>query len=599
MRALLIVPPFGGLDRPSLGVHTVQAYARERGHMVDVFYSNIAFAAHIGEIAYMLIATFGTLELMGERVMGLPLGASVHPWMIDSLNKQIEQAAIARDEVPYKVSVEWLLQAIETWLADVASVVTRGAYDVVGFSTTFEQNNGVAVLAAKCRQVLPQTKLVVGGANCDGAMASAIKRFIPEIDVVFSGESEIAFSVYLDDIGVPVEIINSSPNSDLDASPMVDYREFFRQMEEWLPDSVLRKADELKIPYESSRGCWWGQKHHCTFCGLNGSGMGYREKAPQKVVDEIRALVEQTGIRKVEMTDNIMPHTYFGTLMPMLTEANLGLELFYEQKANISLDKVIALNMAGVVRIQPGIEALQDDLLRLMKKGTSAKQNVALLRYTRLFEMGVDWNLLSGFPGDQEAWYAETLSLLPLLVHLHPPSGLYSLNFDRFSPYFEEAGRYGISNLLPHYSYAEAFPGCDYLDELAYHFRGDSSGLSVEKSRVLYDLREAVAAWKSKWDDRGTESPPCLEVVEAGSDGYMLFDSRGVPGTRFMQQINAEQASVALAFHAAPSAATRWGEEMSVCVKHRDGYIPLACAAPQVLKRFETVRAPDLADAPV
>lgn len=598
MRALLIVPPFGGLDRPSLGVHTVQAHARERGHTVDVFYSNIAFAAHIGEIAYMLIATFGTLELMGERVMGLPLGASVRPWMIDSLNRQIEQAANARGVAPYTVSVEWLLHAMERWLDDVASIVVEGAYDVVGFSTTFEQNNGVAVLARKCREVLPETRLVVGGANCDGAMASAMKRFVPEIDVVFSGESEIAFSRYLDDIGVEAEIISSPPNEDLNASPIVDYREFFRQMEEWLPDSVLRKADELKISYESSRGCWWGQKHHCTFCGLNGSGMVYREKAPQKVVDEIRVLAAQTGIRKIEMTDNIMPFSYFGTLIPLLAESNLGLEIFYEQKANISLEKVLSLHAAGVVRIQPGIEALQDDLLRLMKKGTNVKQNVALLRYARMFEMGVDWNLLSGFPGDQEAWYAETLSLLPLLVHLHPPSGLYSLNFDRFSPYFEEAELYGITNLLPHFSYAEAFPGCDYLDDLAYHFRGDSSGLSVDKSRVLYDLRAAVAAWKSRWDDRGAESPPCLEVVEAGGD-YMLIDSRGVPGTRFMQQISTEQASVALSFHVAPSAATRWGEDMSVCVKRKEGYIPLACAAPHVLKHFETVRAPDLADAPV
>jgi len=88
MRALLIVPPFGSLDRPSLGVHTLQACARQRGHNVDIFYSNILFGAHIGELAYMRIATFGARDLLGERIMGLPKGALVPDRMLDLLNEK-------------------------------------------------------------------------------------------------------------------------------------------------------------------------------------------------------------------------------------------------------------------------------------------------------------------------------------------------------------------------------------------------------------------------------------------------------------------------------------------------------------------------------
>lgn len=32
---------------------------------------------------------------------------------------------------------------------------------------------------------------------------------------------------------------------------------------------------------EGARGCWWGEKHHCTFCGLNGSLMKFRSKPPK------------------------------------------------------------------------------------------------------------------------------------------------------------------------------------------------------------------------------------------------------------------------------------------------------------------------------
>jgi len=601
MRALLIVPPFGGLDRPSLGVHVVQAVARQQGHSVDVFYSNIAFAAHVGEIAYMCITTFGTLELLGERIMGLPLGTQIPDGMLRSLNGEIAQAAFVRN-VPYtELTIEAIRRGIDSWLDEVVSMVASQPYSVIGFSSTFEQTNGVAILAKACRRAVPGARLVVGGANCDGQMAPAMKRFVPEIDLVFSGESEGAFAAYLDDPDKfsTQGIVISAPNDNLNAVPSPDYAEFFAQFEAWLPNSILRRAGDIKISYETSRGCWWGQKHHCTFCGLNGSGIGYREKAPEKVVAELAELAAKTGIRKIEMTDNIMPHSFFGTLIPLLAEADLGLEIFYEQKANISLDKVLSLQAAGVVRIQPGIEALQDDLLRLMKKGTSRKQNIALLRYSRSVGLQVDWNMLSGFPGDREGWYEEVLHLAPLLMHLEPPTGLYALNFDRFSPYFESPAQFGVTELHPAPAYAEAFPGCDYVADLAYHFQSPSAGMTTAKSDVMRQLAEAILRWRERWERTAGSAPPCLEVVEIAEGVFMLIDTRGLPGTSLMQQISAEQASVALSFHGVDSDTTRWGIEHGVCVKGTDGYIPLACAVPRLLQYFESIWAPDLEDAPV
>ena len=38
-----------------------------------------------------------------------------------------------------------------------------------------------------------------------------------------------------------------------------------------------------QIPLETSRGCWWGMKHHCIFCGLNGKQMAFQDKSPDRV----------------------------------------------------------------------------------------------------------------------------------------------------------------------------------------------------------------------------------------------------------------------------------------------------------------------------
>ena len=37
---------------------------------------------------------------------------------------------------------------------------------------------------------------------------------------------------------------------------------------------------------EGSRGCWWGQKHPCSFCGLNGRKNVYRYKSAGRLYEE-------------------------------------------------------------------------------------------------------------------------------------------------------------------------------------------------------------------------------------------------------------------------------------------------------------------------
>jgi hypothetical protein len=49
-----------------------------------------------------------------------------------------------------------------------------------------------------------------------------------------------------------------------------------------------------------------------------------------------------------------------------------------------------------------------------MAKGTTAAQNLALLRYARAAGRRLDWNLLCGFPNDQLSFYLETAELLPI-----------------------------------------------------------------------------------------------------------------------------------------------------------------------------------------
>ena len=65
--ALIIVPPFAGLDRPSLGAHVLQACAKARGVTVSVLYANLLLGGEVGEPTYQAVCYGPSGALLGER----------------------------------------------------------------------------------------------------------------------------------------------------------------------------------------------------------------------------------------------------------------------------------------------------------------------------------------------------------------------------------------------------------------------------------------------------------------------------------------------------------------------------------------------------
>ena len=143
------------------------------------------------------------------------------------------------------------------------------------------------------------------------------------------------------------------------------------------------------------------------------------------------------------------------------------------------------MKQGGVTNIQPGIESLSDVVLKIMKKGVSALQNIQLIKWC--LEIGIipHWNILWGFPNEPKEEYKQMAELLPLLFHLYPPVGLGKIIMDRFSPYFLEPLQNGLVNVRPTLAYNFVYPIDKYnLNKLAYHFEFDY----VDNEILLYML---------------------------------------------------------------------------------------------------------------
>ncbi len=583
--ALIVVPPFAGLERAAFGPHLLQACARAAGFRVAIFYANQSLATEIGDRLYSELCQSPLRHLLGERLFA-PFAyesSSRHSfghhgrrrWR--SLRPAIGAAEARRLE-----------QRAGEWLDRVATSIAAADFPVVGCSSSFQQTAASVALLTRIRRLRPDTITLMGGSNCEGQMAEGILSLGGAVDFVFSGESESSFPAFLDDVRAgrrpATRVIDGRPCLHLDDIPTPDFSDYYAQLDAFLATAQAITASDVWLPYETSRGCWWGQKHHCTFCGLNGKGMTFRAKSPDRVVDELTQLVARHPSNRVTLVDNIMPHGYFRDLLPRLATELPALHMFSEQKANLTLAHVVALKKAGFAVIQPGIEALSSSLLKRMDKGQSARQSIALLRYARAADVSVTWNLLSEVPGDRLDEYEETLELLPLLRHLHPPSALCPVMIDRFSPYFDRPETYGVRNLRPWKAYADILPATAAVDSVAYHFDGDYASAAREHPALMQTIAREVEAWRTRWEV--DEAPPALVVIPITDEQFVLHDTRGIDGTRELQFLTREHARAVVAGSCEP-AVIAWALSRQLLARVDGQLVPLATAGPELIEEFE------------
>jgi ribosomal peptide maturation radical SAM protein 1 len=221
--------------------------------------------------------------------------------------------------------------------------------------------------------------------------------------------------------------------------------------------------------------------------------------------------------------DNIIDHRYFRTMLPELARRGLGLRLFFEVKANMKREHVEALRAAGVMRVQPGIESLDDDVLGVMRKGVTALQNVQTLKLCKESGIAVTWNLLMGFPNEDPRAYDRMARLIPLLAHLPPPEMAAPIRLDRFSPFFDDPAAFGMTNVRPAPAYADVYGGSrESLARLAYYFEFDyADGRDV--ATYTADAVAAVRRWRAAHEG----SDLCILSTDAGQ---LVIDRRpGAP----------------------------------------------------------------------
>jgi ribosomal peptide maturation radical SAM protein 1 len=552
---MLVAMPWTVTQAPSIQLGILQGLLDREGltaraaHLYVAFFDEIARRLPGRRVQLEFYDSFG--EAFGEWCFSVP------PFRVPDEASDARWRAIAEAHHPRAwVDLAFRVRAlVPAFLERCADELLAHNPRVVGFSSTFQQTVPSLALAKVLKQRDPSVRIVFGGANCEAGMGAGLIRLFPQIDAIVRGEAEGCVPRLFRELVEGAEISphpglcvragdrvtiwdvaaednqpalarlgrhrapEPSPRVDMAAVPVPVYDDYVERVR---AGSLGAQLDKLWLPYESARGCWWATTKVCTFCAANATYTTFRSKPAAQVQIEVESLAERYESPHVWFVDNIMDERYGKELFPAMAGRRDRLAMFVETRAHVSRAQLAAMRDAGVVMVQLGIESFSSSILKLIDKGTTALQNLRVIKWCAELGIQAFYNVIYGFPGEDPEEYARMADLVPALTHLEAPNAPVQLRLDRFSPYHRDPARYGIEVTGPRPSRVEVF-GLDAstIEDIEYFFTFRYRD-GRDPSRYVERFLEVCRLWRARWrEDFGM-----LAWVATPEGGLKIHDLR-------------------------------------------------------------------------
>jgi hypothetical protein len=222
--------------------------------------------------------------------------------------------------------------------------------------------------------------------------------------------------------------------------------------------------------------------------------------------------------------DNVVPARGGKSLFEALSRLPKELQLFGEARATMPPGTLDAMAAAGMEDVQVGIEALSTRLLRKIGKGTTALQNLEVMKQCEALGMPrLSGNLILQFPGSDEEDVAETLRILDWALPFRPLKAIpFWLGYG--SPVWADPKAYGIRRTFNHPHYGRLFPA-SVLKTLTLMVQGYHGGVHRQQ-RLWKPVWERVRAWRREYEalHRSPGAGPILACRDGGD--FMIIHQR-------------------------------------------------------------------------
>jgi hopanoid C-3 methylase len=279
--------------------------------------------------------------------------------------------------------------------------------DVVAFGCNYMANVPEIVDLAKATKArFPQVFVCVGGHSASFAAAAMIEHAEGAIDCVLKGEGEATLPALLAAIeaGRPVAAVPGAvtPQGDGPRPP------FLHSLDEVMPArDLLRHRSRYFVgildpcaSIEFSRGCPWD----CSFCSAwTFYGRSYRLVSPAHVVEDLRR-IREPGIFVVD--DVAFVHeSHAMQLGEAVARAGIKKRYYLETRGDVLLRHKEVFRFwknLGLQYIFLGLEAIDEEGLKRLRKRTSLGRNFEALDFARSLGLIVAINLIAEPDWDHE-----------------------------------------------------------------------------------------------------------------------------------------------------------------------------------------------------
>ena len=286
--------------------------------------------------------------------------------------------------------------------------------DIFGITTTSMELLQANRFSKLIKKKFPKSKIIFGGPG------TFTNEFIDwsVVDSICKGEAEKTILDIIKDVKNDKlhKIYYGDPVIDLDSIPF-PARDLLgdNQGGNIFANNHNYKKGQTTILL-TSRGC----SFNCSFCSIpkfNNPGKHVRYRSAKNILYEIENVIENFGIKQFRISDDMFTQNFkhvkkfcnLVTPLDIVWRISCRVKPFNKKLANI-------LKNAGCKEVSFGIESFDDNVLKVLKKGTTSQDNIRALKMCNDVGLKTRALMMIGTPGQTKETVKiniETLEKIP------------------------------------------------------------------------------------------------------------------------------------------------------------------------------------------
>ncbi len=516
--------PFSTVNMPSSGLSVLKPYLNRNGFDTKCFHYQVEFANIIGK-TYLSLGYTHPIDIFIPRWcfsrMAFPDSD------VDRLNYEMYQH-MARFNFSILEMCKIRQQAEE--FTRKISHREWDKFDIVGFTVNSINTHAALAAGRLIKQNYPETLIVYGGNSLRDTEGKEYCKHLPWVDYVVIGQGERAMVELLQKlnsnknvardnyslsknntqvavieekktISLPIitktdtipGIICRNENGDIEYTPqsklsfydvLPDFSEYLNSFENSRPDIKEYISKNMYVPVSMSHGCFYGNKKSCQFCSDPSLSLSQYAKASLKQAVAIMKSASEChpNPKTLELTSSILPNEYVPELFDEWSKIDNNSKLSIMHVPWFTKDHFSSLHKSGVKEIYLGIEQVQPDLVKLMKKSHTVAQSLNCLKWGKHYGIYIAWMLLIRVPKEREEWYYEVAATMRKIKHFFPPRHIQNIEIMPDTPYWNS---YVFDELRPCHKYSYIYPSYLDLNNIAWKFDYNDDYYKFTKANSL------------------------------------------------------------------------------------------------------------------